>query len=595
MSHSLLKPGLLLLLTHMVIGCGGTTKVQQIPVETAPVEQIEAPQIDSPESLLASARTANDPQEDLIKLLEHSAQQNCAKALQIAELLDEEISQRIFLQRLYLTKANCLLRQNSYSQAHEALSQIDDSPSFLLRKRQLSYQIALANSDWWEAAEALYFIAEKSYETDVKIWELLHKLPTKALEDYRSQLSALSSQLELALIQRNLTRNTASAMRDLNNWRRKHPQHSFASRWPDSLKNALAIKTYYKNIAVLLPLTGQRRIQGMAIKDGILSASFSNSDTERQLTFIDTNTWRDAPPENIEDFDLIIGPLLRENIEYIQPLIPETTKFLSLNRINNTAALNGQFYFSLAPEDEARQLVEYLFERGITRPMLVVAEGSAYTRMEVTFSQMWSELTGEAPIMLQFTDNKQLRKEVNDKLSLTESKARVRKISSLLRPELHTFERNRRDVDAIVIFANATQTELINPLIEASISPFAEIIPVFSTSRSHSKTLSANGLRDLRNLYIIDMPWMLKTPQYSWLQQQTQELWPGRRDTQNRLFALGYDAFNLAPSLEFLDLLPNQSWRGMTGELILDEKNQINRKSTLAQFNEQEVLPVASD
>jgi outer membrane PBP1 activator LpoA protein len=91
------------------------------------------------------------------------------------------------------------------------------------------------------------------------------------------------------------------------------------------------------------------------------------------------------------------------------------------------------------------------------------------------------------------------------------------------------------------------------------------------------------------------MPWMLKTPQYSWLQQQTQELWPGRRDTQNRLFALGYDAFNLAPSLEFLDLLPNQSWRGMTGELILDEKNQINRKSTLAQFNEQEVLPVASD
>ena len=165
----------------------------------------------------------------------------------------------------------------------------------------------------------------------------------------------------------------------------------------------------------------------------------------------------------------------------------------------------------------------------------------------------------------------------------------------MLRPELHTFERNRRDVDAIVVFANATQTELINPLIEASISPFAEIIPVFSTSRSHSKTLSANGLRDLRNLYIIDMPWMLKTPQYSWLQQQTQELWPGRRDTQNRLFALGYDAFNLAPSLELLDFLPNQSWRGMTGELVLDEKNQINRKSTLAQFNEQEVLPVEGD
>lgn len=578
----------------LLLACGGTPKVAKIPkkviVDEAPVEVVK-----TPSSLLEEARQSNDPQWQLIQVLELTANQNCHKALQIAELITDKVTDKNNQNRLHLISAKCHFEQSDIESAKRNIAQVSDSPEYLVEKHQIVYDIALTEHDWWQAANAFYLVSERSHATDIKIWEMLQQLTSDELERHINQISPLSPQLDLLMIQRRFTRNYKNAQRELEDWLNKHAQHHLAVQLPDSITQASQVKTRFVNVAVMLPLSGARKSQGMAIKEGILSANFSHPESSRQLTFIDTNTWSANPPTELPEYDLIVGPLLKENVQLIEPIVSENTKVLSLNRVDNPLVHRDWYYFSLAPEDEAAQLTRHLATQGFKKPMLVVAEGSVYNRMQNVFNETWQHLTGNLPVALNFADNKQLRKEVNEKFALTGSKARVRQIRNLLRPELHSFERNRRDVDVIVVFANATQTELINPLIEASISPFAEIIPVFATSRSHSKFLSANGLRDLRNLYFIDMPWMLKTPQYSWLQQAQDRLWPDRRDNHNRLFALGYDAFKLASSIEFLAILPNQSWQGMTGTLRLDERNQITRTSMLAQFNEEEIQPVVGN
>ena len=347
----------------------------------------------------------------------------------------------------------------------------------------------------------------------------------------------------------------------------------------------------------MLPLSGQLQTQGEAIKEGLLAANFTEYYADKHLTFIDTAKWHneDWIAPDFSGTDLIIGPLLKNNIEKVRPMIPEQIPVLFLNRAEVANLQEQQYFYSLAPEDEAEQLANSLAEQGVKHPLIIAADSATFQRMQDAFVSSWLQQQHTQPVTLEFSDNNAVRKGVSEKLALTDSKTRVRQISNLLKPELHSFERNRRDIDAIIIFANATQTELINPLIEASTSPFSAIIPVYATSRSFSRNLSENDLRDLRNLHFIEMPWMLGSPAYSAMRRRADQLWPGRRDALQRLFAMGYDAMNMAPYLTLLAKLPNQSWQGLTGKITLNAAHQTNRRTSSAQFSEQDIKIIASD
>ena len=132
-------------------------------------------------------------------------------------------------------------------------------------------------------------------------------------------------------------------------------------------------------------------------------------------------------------------------------------------------------------------------------------------------------------------------------------KQRIKQIEALSDVEVFGVERNRRDIDAIVLFANPEQAKLLNPIIEASLSPFARrSLSVFASSRSYSLDLNSNSLRDLRNLTFTDMPWMLPDHRWQDLANQTIQLWPEKQDTLLRLFAMGFDVYSLLPNLRRL-------------------------------------------
>jgi hypothetical protein len=258
------------------------------------------------------------------------------------------------------------------------------------------------------------------------------------------------------------------------------------------------------------------------------------------------------------------------------------------------------YFFALAPEDEASQLAKHIRAKGFKRPIVLAADTSTTQRMSEAFISQWATQEQQAdyiaPDHATFTDSKNMRMQVSQLLDVSQSKARVKQIENLTTTEVYAVERNRRDVDAIVLFANPEQTELLNPIIESSLSPFAgSAISVFASSRSYSLDLNKNSIRDLRNLIFIDMPWMLPANPWQSLAEQTTLLWPQRQDTLLRLFAMGYDAYSLLPQLRHLQLLPQNSTPGLTGTLTVNAQGEVHRELPWAKVSQDRVTLIAMD
>lgn len=330
-------------------------------------------------------------------------------------------------------------------------------------------------------------------------------------------------------------------------------------------------------------------------------------ETPQQIQFFDSALHSAEELRNfVAEFDFVIGPLLKDKITELSALLPEDKPLLALNRIEQDDVSGSQssseehhYYFALAPEDEAEQLVDKVMAAGAKQPILVAADSATTRRMAEAFINKWQAMHGHQtapPDLSLFNSTKTLRSGVSELLDVAQSKGRIKQIENLVSKELHSVPRNRRDIDAIIVFATPDQTELLNPIIESSLSPFNDkSVPVFASSRSYRQDLNQNSLRDLRNLTFTDMPWMLPDHPWQGLEKQSTALWPQRKDTLKRLFALGYDGYALVPHLVHLRTLPNLTINGLTGELSLTQNGQIVRKLPYGFVDNNEVKLIAMD
>jgi outer membrane PBP1 activator LpoA protein len=86
-------------------------------------------------------------------------------------------------------------------------------------------------------------------------------------------------------------------------------------------------------------------------------------------------------------------------------------------------------------------------------------------------------------------------------------------------------------------------------------------------------------------------------PDHSWqsLASKTTQLWPQKQDTLLRLFAMGFDAYNLLPNLRRLKTLPQVVSYGLTGEINVDDKGVLHRRLLWAQVAQDRVKLLAMD
>lgn len=591
----------ILITATLVAACASVPQVNDRRVITDSKSEPQRPAAtQTAEQLYSQAKQAPIQQQPGLLLKAVNAwqqQEDCQTALKVLRPLIPAITDAAQKDQARLVQSHCLLQINKPELAATSLKKVGNNIHLLPQRLRLSAQIAEYQRDYLSAArfhaELISLnpaIAESGYQ---KIWQLLEQLDRLELVESSAQQDYLTPWLNLARLTRQTP--TSGLRQQLDVWQQRYPEYPL----PDAIQQLLQHDLYQpQNIAVILPLSGRLANQGQALKEGIIAAYFDSREQqagEPQLTFYDSVLLDELKIQNLAlQHDFVVGPLLRENIPAILAQLPQATPALLLNRIEQDNIAAHRYFYSLAPEDEAEQLARHLHTEGYRMPILIGAGRPLYERMAGHFIRQWQQLERQQPALMTFTDNKSMREAVNRVLDIDQSERRIQQLQRLVNKEIYSFARNRRDVDAIVVFSDPAQTELLNPMIESSISPFADILPVFATSRSFSKDLGDNSLRDLRNLVFVDMPWMLPGSDIE-IRQRVKQLWPNRSDNESRLFAMGYDAYMLIPELTIMRHLSGRQVQGLTGALHMNKQQQLVRQLPFGKIEQDQVVSLARD
>jgi outer membrane PBP1 activator LpoA protein len=532
-------------------------------------------------------------------------EQDCARGLKVIESVYKDIGSRANQIHADLLLAECApLDQISVEERLSLLQVPARLPALSDRQKTLIAYLYASQSKWLDAAQTLAQTSNIDLNTTALIWAWINKL------DYAEQKTSINSYpnirswLDVSSMLYEFGSSPELLRSQFDLFAQRYPEHPLVISPPAELVNGIELSVQTaQSIAVVLPLTGRLASQSNAIKQGILSAYYETPN-KPQLTFLDSNALTtDELAEKLQQTQLIIGPLLKPTIEALTPKLSPDSVIVALNRVDETSTsseletgpgFNQRFYFALAPEDEAIQMAEHVFSQGYRAPILVHAEDNVGQRLSAAFLQHWRQLQRQSDnqgiTVVSYSDNDAMRDGISSALDVAQSKDRIKLLENLLIPELYNVPRNRRDIDVIVAFATPEQTELLNPIVESSLSPFTDKeVPVYVTSRSISRNVTKNQLRDLQNVHFLDLPWMMPEQDNGALYQQVDTLYPNQRDSSKRLFALGYDAYNQVYALPHLAAIPQLSVSALSGQLHVDDSHQVVRKLPLAVIDEEQI------
>ncbi|MDM7859471.1 penicillin-binding protein activator [Alteromonas sp. ASW11-36] len=634
-----------LLGTAVLSGCGSTPQpvVQSSPTDRIPSEQVEqVTTVKTAEEWLSDAQSLGAEEQNLALrnryLLEaantYRQEQQCYQALVVLNAVKDTLANRQNQQLSDLLLAECA-PAHAISPEHriELLAQSFADAELEERRINLQTQLFVDKRQWLEAAKSVTRLPELNESQVSDVWQWLNQLDQNTLRQAARTSAQLRPWTAVIAMLNQYGASPAALQQAYRNFVTQYPAHPLAVTPPAELLAGLEVRVAPpQKVAVLLPLSGRLAAQGNAIKQGILTAYFDQSSlisTEPiELAFYDTETLTDEVIQaDLQTVDLVVGPLLKENIERVSAMVNPSTVMLALNRIDQpiaardsqnvavipaldteqvettstteyVATIGPRLYFALAPEDEAKQLARHVYNSGYRAPIMVHGNDAINQRLAAAFLAQWRALNGQTDnqgiTVVSFDSTDSMREGVGEALDVAQSRDRIRQLERMLVPELYNVPRNRRDIDAIVAFASPEQTELLNPVIEASLSPFNnKDVPVYVTSRSIRFDVSKNQLRDLQNVHFIDLPWMMPEHQWQNLALELKTLYPNQRDSLLRLFALGYDAFSQFEQFPHMAAIPQLSVSAMSGQLSINSNNEVERQLPLAVIDAEQVRVIA--
>ena len=506
----------------------------------------------------------------------------------------------------------------SPSQLLSLLERTPMAPEYQVQKAQLQTSLYAKQRLWAQAANSILKTQIDDEQKISQVWQWLMQLPLDEIERANTQYPALQPFIALRQITTDYAHSPEQLTQAVAQFQRVYSSHLLGKKLPLDVASALTLnRTEIKEIVVLLPLTGRLATTGQSVKDGIMAAYYQQLTLSEQpnnlpkLRFVDTsNTDAATLVSAIGDAKFIIGPLLKETVEQLIPQLPIDVNILALNRPDTPLVANANLssesseltlnnninYFALAPEDEANQLAQYIYDKGYRAPVVVSAQSSLYQRMNNAFQARWNTLHEQdehgqhATTTVVFNDSTSLRDGITQALDVAQSNKRINQIEYMVNETVYNMPRSRRDIDVIVAFASPQDTELLNPIIEASLNPLNSTpVPVFATSRSLDYDSGKNQWRDLQNVRFLDMPWMMPDHPWQTLANETSQIWPDRTTMQNRLFAFGADAYALLPNLGVMNVLSYVTYDGLTGTLALNNNREIERSQPQAIIRNEQV------
>lgn len=633
--HINFSSNLLILIFALLSGCSTQIPVQKSP-ETIPSKQVEDVKEVSLEQTAQEKLTSAKVLSDLETTPELTAQIN-ELLISSSELFFLEQS---FSKALWLSNETIPLLKDNYADTYrlllvkvKSLLALNQPQAAEIQLQLLPELVVYANSKNSKTPLSLTY----EYYRCLQALLELQKQPVKALaaqltafslnqnstsEDILSLWSKLESLSQWQLVQ--LTKesppfikgwqqllhyshkfggNSEKFSRYLSLWEQSYPTHP-AMHVVKQLKTSTLSVRNIEHIAVLLPLSGSKKSAGLAAQQGILSAY--KNDTPSQIHFFDTNKldWVTLASQFTESsIDHVIGPLLKANVETYIALSEEAPALqipsLLLNSPNNRELTTYQTVLSMLPEDEAIQAAATLSQKNYKKPIVLCHQDRVSKRLATAFNQQWKILTGNEVDIIYFNKGKQMQASLKKALDVDLSQTRIKQLKSRLKNNIKAESRNRRDIDMIYLIGSAAQTRLVKPYIDVNTSPFAKEIPIFASSRSHSNFNYKNNTgstNDLQGLTFTQMPWLLTSNQQDKnLSQLSNQLWPRRPDSLSRIFAMGYDSYNLLNKVFLMQQAPYIRHYGQTGVLKLNSNNILTRSLIWGRYQNSKVMQIAMD
>jgi outer membrane PBP1 activator LpoA protein len=422
-------------------------------------------------------------------------------------------------------------------------------------------------------------------ENHARIWEALGTIPQAQLQALAT--TAINYEVrgwyELALLSRNNGSDLDRQVVELRRWRETWSRHPAASIPPPEMELIETMaRERPRQVALLLPLSIPA---GSIVRDAFMSAYYSLLEQGGQVPEI--RLYNAAADSDIlalyqravqDGAQLVIGPLLKEQVAVLQTVAELAVPTLALNNMEGSTPASPQLYqFALSPEDEARQLAQKAWRDGHRRAAILHPADDL--RKRDSFAAEWERLGGEVVARIDYQDN--FTDAISRMLELDQSNARHRRLNELLRKQTQFAPRRRQDVDFLYLVAQPAPARQIVPSLAYL---YAGNIPVYASQDVHSGVSRPIEDRDLNGVTFPESPWLLG--QFDTSVVRSRELFPQTNAQTLRLQAFGIDAFRLYPRLPLLTANANATIPGASGVLRLGAQQNIIRQLSWATIKE---------
>jgi uncharacterized protein len=374
--------------------------------------------------------------------------------------------------------------------------------------------------------------------------------------------------LELGPIAVGLARDPMHAATALANWKRQFPQHPANDSVLAAASTQIAAANEFPDqIALLLPLSGRAEAVGVAVRDGFIAAFLEQDPASRprlRIYDVAAASVGSAYSQAISDgAGFVVGPLTKEDVAAVVPLSGGRTPVLALNFLPDSINPPRNFYqFALSPEDEARGVARRVVADGRQNGVAIVPANDWGNRVAAAFADELTHLGGSV-----------LDSQRYDSAQVDFSDV----IKQVLQVHAVKGEPSTHRTDAAFVFVAAGSPGVARQILPQLKFHYAGDVPVYSTSDSFEPDATANS--DLDGMLFPDMPWMIAGDAVTaQIRDGVRAAWPARTARRDRLYAFGFDAYRLVPTLRSKNPSAAADISGVTGKLHFDANNRIHRE-----------------
>lgn len=321
-------------------------------------------------------------------------------------------------------------------------------------------------------------------------------------------------------------------------------------------------------LAVLLPLSGPLAAVSAPVRDGLLTGYYGETRRRPEIEFFDT---AGTPGGAVAAYgraatsgaDFVLGPLGRDEVSALFGETRLSVPVLALNR-GTVVPPAGAAGFSLAPEDDGQGAAEYLLQRERRKALVIGGSDDSGIRAARAFRERFIERGGEVVASLSAGD-------VPGDLGAALGSAAA------------------QGVDAVFLAVKGSTARALTPqLALAGLGGKSRV----ATSQLATGTGKPEEDAALDGIVYPTETWTARGIASLPSADSVGANLPTARGGAARLFAFGYDAWQLTGYLEKLALGANAQLRGATGTLSLDGFGNVQRTPAWATFSGGRSMPI---